>query len=108
MKLQACVCVVTGLALAGCAGPEVGRNDMAANACDAYAKNQLADKTYTLDHDALAASLKDLGDGSTFLRSPIVINPGLGSQSKQTLECTVRFVPGKEQPDILKMQFIWQ
>ena len=54
-----------------------------------------------------AASMKDAGDGSSFLHGPIVIDPGLSSESKQTLECTVRFVEGKEQPDVLKMQFIW-
>lgn len=104
------VCVLTSVLLASCAGSGAGagKNDLAATACDTYAKGQLGDKTYKLDHDALTASFKDLGDGSSFLRAPIVVDPGLSSESKQTLECTVRFVPGKDQPDILKMQFIWQ
>ena len=33
--------------------------------------------------------------------------PGLASESKQTLECSVRFVTGKEAPDVLRVQFIW-
>ncbi len=101
---------VTAL-LAGCGGAGGGgssKNELAATACDAYAKNQLADKTYELDQATLAASMADIGDGSNSLKAPITIEPGRSTESKQTLECTVRFVPGKEQPDVLKMQFIWQ
>jgi hypothetical protein len=101
--------IATGALLAGCSGGESGgsKNELAANACDAFAKTKLEDKTYTLDHAALAASMADAGDGSSLLRGPIVIEPGRSSESKQTLECTVRFVPGKELPDVLNMQFIW-
>ena len=105
MKL---VAVVATLALlAGCGGAGGSKNELAASACEAYAKGQLTEKTYQLDHALLAASMAEVGDGSSSLRSPITINPGLASESKQTLECTVRFVAGKEQPDVLKMQFIW-
>ena len=95
--------------LVACAGKEAAstRNELAAQACDAYAKGQLGDKTYKLDHVALAASMADAGEGASFLRGPIVIEPGLSGESAQTLECTVRFVEGKDQPDVLKMQFIW-
>ena len=107
MKL--CAVIAISMVMAGCGGKNGGgsKNEQAANACDTYAKSQLADKTYTLDHPALAASMADAGDGSSFLKGPIVIDPGLSSESKQTLECTVRFVEGKDQPDVLKMQFIW-
>jgi hypothetical protein len=109
MKVFA-VCAMA-LLLAACGGSGgdagAGKAEQAANACDAYAKSQLPDKTYKLDHAALAATMADAGDGSSFLHGPIVIDPGLASESKQTLECTVRFIAGKEQPDVLKMQFIW-
>jgi hypothetical protein len=97
------------LLLAACGGGEKGnsKNDAAANACDAYAKQQLNGKTYTLDLAALGASLKDQAGGMQFLKAPIVIEPGLTSESTQSLECTVRFVPGKDLPDVVKMQFIW-
>lgn len=107
MKVVAAIAVFA--LLTGC-GEKAGggnKNELAANACDAFAKVQLEDKTYTLDHVALAASMADVGDGSNFLHGPIVIEPGRSTESKQTLECTVRFVPGKDQPDVLKMQFIW-
>lgn len=108
MKLVLAITVST--LLAGCGGGDSAssKNELAANACDVYAKGQLGDKTYKLDHAALASSLADAGDGSSFLHTAITIDPGLSSESKQTLECSVRFVPGKEQPDVLKMQFIWQ
>jgi outer membrane murein-binding lipoprotein Lpp len=107
MKLLAMVAM--GALLAGCGGSGGGgsKNQLAATACDAYAKIQLEDKTYKLDDAVLAASMTDVGDGSNFLHGPIIIQPGLAAESKQTLECTVRFVPGKDQPDVLKMQFIW-
>jgi hypothetical protein len=101
-------------ALAGCskdagsAGAGGGTpNELAATACEAYARGQLAEKTYQLDHAALAKSLAQAGDGAQILRAPITIDPGLSSESKQTLECTVRVVPGKDTPDVINLQFIW-
>ena len=108
MKLVAVMAMVALLAGCGGGGAGGGKNELAANACDAYAKTQLADKTYQLDHAALASSMADAGDGSSFLHGPITIDPGLSSESRQTLECTVRFIAGKELPDVLKMQFIWE
>lgn len=108
MKLVAVMAMVALLAGCGGGGAGGGKNELAANACDAYAKTQLADKTYQLDHAVLASSMADVGDGSSSLHGPITIDPGLSSESKQTLECTVRFVDGKELPDVLKMQFIWE
>ena len=108
MKL---VALMAGVALlAGCSGgggAGASKNELAASACDTYAKGQLDDKTYKLDHAELAKSMADASDGSTFLHAPIIIDPGLATESKQSLECTVRFTAGKEQPDVLKMQFIW-
>ena len=94
----------------GSAGESPGggsQAELAASACDAFAKNQLGDKTYQLDTAALAKSMTPAADGSMALKSPIVIEPGAASESKQTLECAVRFSPGKKAPDVLKMQFIW-
>ena len=99
------------MALAACsdkAGSGGGsKADLAATACDAYAKEQLEDKSYQLDHAELAKSMADAGDGASLLRAPITIEPGLSSESKQTLECRVRFVDGKDAPDVINMQFIW-
>jgi ABC-type glycerol-3-phosphate transport system substrate-binding protein len=105
MKLVAAM-AVTAL-LAGCGGGGGGQASAAADACEAYAKSQLGDKTYTLDKAALAKSMIAAADGSNELKGPIVIDPGTSSESKQTLECSVRFVAGKDTPDVLKMQFIW-
>ena len=93
--------------MVGCGGKGGGQAAAAAEACDAYAKGQLADKTYHLDKAELAKSMVVAADGSMQLKGPIVIEPGTASESKQTLECAVRFAEGKDTPDVLKMQFIW-
>lgn len=97
------------VALAACSQESGGnsRNELAATACETYAKGQLAEKTYRLDHAVLAASLAEGTDGGQVLRSPITIDPGLSTESKQTLECTVRFVEGGDVPDVISLQFIW-
>lgn len=110
MKLTAITLLLLLIPLAACSNKSGGggsKNELAANACDTYAKSQLEDKSYKLDHAELAKSMADSGDGSAILRGPITIEPGLSSESKQTLECRVRFVEGKESPDVINMQFIW-
>ena len=110
MKLVVLVLMLLALAACGDKGGSAGggsRNELAATACENYAKGQLADKTYQLDHEVLAKSMADAGDGANILRAPIVIDPGLSSESKQSLECTVRFVAGKDAPDVINLQFIW-
>jgi len=105
MKLVAAM-AATAL-LVGCGGGAGDKAEAAANACDAYAKSQLGDKIYTLDKAALAKSMTPATDGSMQLKGPIVVQPGTNAESKQSLECSVRFVEGKDTPDVLKMQFIW-
>lgn len=107
MKLVAVMAAALMVGCGGGGGGAGGQAEVAAAACEAYAKNQLADKTYQLDKAALAASMAPAADGSLQLKGPIVIEPGLSSESKQTLECSVRFTAGNEAPDVLKMQFIW-
>ena len=106
MKLLAAMPLLLLLAACG-GGGGPSKNDAAASACDAYAKTQLDGKTYKLDLAALSASTTDQAGGMKFLKAPIVIDPGLSTEAKQSLECTVRFTDGKDQPDVMKMQFIW-
>jgi hypothetical protein len=109
MRIRALAAGVVALALAGCGGGGGGgsQNEAAAKACDASAKQQLGDKAYELDQAAFAATMAAQSDGSQLLKGPIVIEPGLSTESKQTLECSVRFVEGKDLPDVLRVQFIW-
>ena len=101
--------VLASTLLAGCGGGDSGggggKADTAATACDNYAKAQLNTKTYQLDKAALAYSMKQEADGTFSLKAPIVVEPGRSSESKQTLECSVRFTG--ENADVLKMQFSW-
>lgn len=109
MKLTAITVLLMLMTVAACSNQAGGgsKNELAASACDTYAKSRLEDKTYQLDHAELAKSMADSGDGSAILRGPITIEPGLASESKQTLECRVRFVEGNDSPDVINMQFIW-
>ena len=106
MERVAALALATAL-LVGCGGGGGGQAEKAAAACDAYAKGQLADKSYKLDLDALAKSMTPQSDGTMLLRAPILVEPGTSGESKQTLECSVRFPNGKDVPDVMKMQFIW-
>ncbi|WP_146907170.1 hypothetical protein [Arenimonas daejeonensis] len=104
--------VSMALALSACGGSgEAGGggtpNDLAAQACEAAAKSRLEGKLYTLDLAALGASMKDAPNGEKFLTAPIVIEPGLTSEVKQIVECTVRFSDGKPAPDVVGFVFNW-
>ena len=66
----------------------------AATACEAEAKTRIGDSAYEIDMAGLGQNAK-LEDGSWKLQAPIVIDPGLRSEAKQTLECTVRVAEGK-------------
>ena len=100
--------VLVALGMAGCGNAGGGsQNTIAAKTCEESARTQLGDKTYELDSAALAASMAAQPDGSQLLKGPITVQPGLAAESKQTLECAVRFVEGKAAPDVLRLQFIW-
>ena len=99
------------LALVACGSGEGegggGANDRAAQACKAAAESRLGGKLYELDLAALAASLRDAPNGEKFLTAPIVIEPGLTSETRQIVECTVRFSEGKDSPDVVGFVFNW-
>ena len=77
----------------------------AAVACESEAKVRIGEKTYQLDIAALAASAKPADDGWE-LQAPVIIDPGLRDEVKQTLECKVRIQQGK--PDeVTNINFIF-
>lgn len=82
-------------------------NDLAAKACEEAAKSRLDGKLYEMDVAALAASMKDVPNGEKFLTAPITIEPGLTSEVKQIVECTVRFSDAKPAPDVVGFGFTW-
>ncbi|HEU0154348.1 MAG TPA: hypothetical protein VFQ84_13500 [Arenimonas sp.] len=102
--------VPISLALVACGG-EGGTagtpNDLAAEACKLAAESRLEGKLYELDVAALGASMRDAPNGEKFLTAPIVIEPGLTSEVKQIVECTVRFSDGKPSPDVVGFVFNW-
>jgi hypothetical protein len=105
------VLITMAATLAACGGGESGGggspNELAATACEEAAKSRLDNKLYELDRAALAASMKDAPNGEKFLTAPIVIEPGLTSEVKQIVECTVRFSDAKPAPDVVGFVFNW-
>ena len=98
------------VALAGCGGGGSSGGspgDLAAEACKGAAESRLDGKLYDLDLAALSASMKDAANGEKFLTAPIVIEPGLTSEVKQIVECSVRFSDGKPSPDVVGFVFNW-
>jgi len=89
--------------LAGCGR---GRNDIAAQACNAEISHRLVGKRYTLDVDDLAAHATSEKPDTLLLKSTAVFDPGLSTQYKQTYECRVRFDSAGE-PSVLFLQFNW-
>lgn len=108
MRTWLVVCMTVALAACGGGGAGGGSaNDAAAEACRLAAESRLNGKLYTLDIPALAASMKDAPNGEKFLTAPILIEPGLTSEVKQIVECTVRFDEGKAVPDVVGFVFNW-
>ncbi|KFL36881.1 hypothetical protein [Arenimonas donghaensis] len=101
------------LVLTACGGGSDGgaggndRNALAAQACKVAAESRLGGKIYELDLQALGASMKPAPNGEHFLTAPITIEPGLTSEAKQIVECTVRFSDAKPQPDVVGFVFNW-
>ena len=96
-------------ALAACGGKADGpggKSGAAASACDAFAKNKLADKQYTLDLNVLAASFTESAERSGNMTAPIIIEPGLTTELKQTFKCELRF-SADDIPEVLNVSFIW-
>src|SRR5690349_10491902 len=112
MRIRAIPVLLVALAAIGCGGKDKedgggGQGELAAKACDASAKQQLGEKTYSLDLAMLGTSMAAQPDGSQLLKGPIGVEPGLTSESKQTLECSVRVGPAQPTPDVLRVQFLW-
>ena len=104
------VVVTMAMVVAACGDKEAVADTpeaRAAAACEAELKNRLGEKLYELDTAALAASMQDAGNGTKKLAAPVTTEPGLTSEAKQIMECTVRFAEGKPTPDIVGFGFNW-
>lgn len=105
------VVVTLAAAMTACGGTSEGGGDtpegQAATACKAELERRLEGKLYELDMAALAASMQDAGNGTKKLSAPVTTEPGLTSEAKQIMECTVRFADGKAAPDIVGFGFNW-
>lgn len=109
MRTWVAITMAATLSACGGGGGSAGGspNDLAAKACEEAAKSRVEGKLYEMDLAALAASMKDAPNGEKFLTAPIVIEPGLSSEAKQIVECTVRFSDAKPAPDVVGFGFTW-
>lgn len=109
MRTWVVITMAAALSACGDGGETAGStpNDLAAKACEDAAKSRLAGKLYEMDIAALAASMKDAPNGEKSLTVPITIEPGLTSEVKQIVECTVRFSDAKPAPDVVGFGFTW-
>ena len=95
------------MAIAACgqSADKTGPQDQAAAACAAEVKVRLAEKSYEIDLPTLTQSAK-LIDDAWQVQAPIIIEPGLRGEVKQTLSCNVRLQDGK--PGVVtKINFIY-
>lgn len=109
MRTWVVITMAAALSACGGGGEVAGStpNDLAAKACEEAAKSRIEGKLYEMDVAALAASMKDAPNGEKFLTVPIIIEPGLTSEVKQIVECTVRFDEAKPAPDVVGFGFTW-
>lgn len=109
MRIWAMITMAAALSACGGGGEAASGtpNELAAKACEEAAKSRIEGKLYEMDLAALAASMTDAPNGEKFLTAPIVIEPGLTSEAKQIVECTVRFSEGKPVPDVVGFGFTW-
>lgn len=95
--------LIAALMLAGCGSDELKIVDVCARAV----ADRMANKPYSLDTDAMRASLNTDADGISTLSGPITVDPGLSSEQKQTVECSARFESGQSEPVVISLNFIW-
>lgn len=99
--LLICLCATL---LTACGG---GGDHAVVAACKQAVADKLAGKPYKLDREALAASLTTDAEGVSSVRGPVVIDPGLSSEQRQTVECSARFEKGQPKPVVISLNFIW-
>lgn len=93
------------LLLAACSGGRVGA---ALDACEDTLKERAANRTYSLDHNALKASAQAEGNDLIHIKGTVVFDPGLPRELTLPLECTARFSAGKAEPDIIGFTILWE
>lgn len=92
--------------LGGCSAAPTSA-DIAAQACDVAVRDQTRGKPYTLDLEALAASMITDSRGEQVLKAPVLVNAGLADQAQQDLECAVRLSDDETSATVMHMRFIW-
>lgn len=82
-----------------------GRTDEAAQACLDAARSKASGQSIDVDLKALAALATPDGEDAFRIRAPIVLDAGLSSELKQTLDCRVRLTANG--PEITSLTFVF-
>ncbi|MBS0487380.1 MAG: hypothetical protein JSS13_08555 [Proteobacteria bacterium] len=101
MRTRIVFLLVGVLALGACSP---SRNDTAASACNAEIGKRMSGRSFALDLKDLAAHAKAESADTVLLTSTIVMDKGLPSEDKQSIECRVRF-DASGNANVLYLQF---
>lgn len=89
------------LALGACGGGE----DPLAQLCVDEAAKRLEGQVYRLDEGEIAKSKETGADGNVNFKGSVILKPGTGGESTQTLECTVAPAAGDAPARVIGFQF---
>lgn len=95
---------IATLSLAACGE---GRERKAAQACEDAIYNKLGNRSYEVDSAKLVASATTEGADIMHLASNVIFDKGRPTEYRQTLDCRVRFEPGKS-PAVISLGFDWR
>lgn len=101
MRARIVFLLVCILALGACSP---SRNDTAANTCNTEIGKRMNGRSFTVDLKDLAAHAKAESADTVLLTSTIVMDKGLPSEDRQSIECRVRF-DAAGNANVLYLQF---
>ncbi|HET6604819.1 MAG TPA: hypothetical protein VFG21_11545 [Xanthomonadaceae bacterium] len=102
--MRTALLVLAALALSACGG---GDSDHAIAACKAAIAEKLANKNYRISEAEMRAGVTEEQADLMHVSAPIVFDPGLPREYTQTFDCRVRFTAGKDEPDVISLNFVW-
>lgn len=102
--MRTALLVLAAIALSGCGETDT---DRAVAACKAAIAEKLADKNYDISDSEMRAGTSEEQSDLVHVAAPIVFDAGLPREYTQTFDCRVRFTAGKEQPDVISLNFTW-
>lgn len=104
MRTREWLAAAAALLLAACSG---GREREATKACEDAVRAKLGGRSYELDAANYTAQSEGENVDTVHLASDIVFDKSRPNEYRQTLDCRVRFEPGKP-PVVISLGFDWR